>query len=191
MIKKLTSIVIILLIFSSAGCRSKEGFKETVLAQLKFNRLATLRLLDEIEKTGKADQALAWRAGPGRAPLGWQIMHLASTEDRMAGKTLSTKPLVSDALAEEFKSGKPAGDHVPSLSEVRKYLEGTRLALEKSIEEFDISRLDEKPAPDARNNFRTIFQILMWHEGHHEGQAQATFNLFKAAHHIGESKPEM
>lgn len=174
----------------SLSCEPAFDFRSVLSGQLGFDRQATLKLLDEIEKTGHAREALSWRAAPGRAPLGWQIMHIAASEDRFAAKMIGNRPLVSEALAEEFKSGKPAGDRVPELSEIRSYLERTRASLDQAIAGFDLSRLDGKPAPDAKMTFRTIFQVLIWHEGHHEGEARATFNLFKAAHHLDGSSTE-
>lgn len=177
--KKVCFIIVFLL---AAGCTTQDP-RPFLKSQLDFNRQATLRMLDEMEKTGKADEALAWRAGPGRAPIGWQIMHFAATEDRMA-KAFGGQATVSDAWTQEFKSGKPAGDRVPPVADVRKYLAESRSALESAIASFDLKRLDEKPAPDARFTFREMFQVLAWHEPHHHGQAQATFNLFKAARGI-------
>lgn len=179
-------LLVPLFLLSIAACKGGEDFKSLVKSQLDFNRQATNRMLDEMEKTGKADEILAWRAGPGRAPIGWQIMHFASTEDRMA-KTLGAKALVSETFPEDFKSGKTAGDKVPRMSDVRKYMADSRASLESTLAGFDLARLEEKPAPDARFTFKGMIQILMWHEPHHQGQAQATFNLFKAAHKMLES----
>ncbi len=173
--------------FALASCKGAgDEYKSLVKSQLEFNRQATGRMLDEIEKTGKSEEILSWRAGPGRAPIGWQLMHFASTEDRMA-RTFGGSALVSEAWSEEFKSGKPAGDKVPPLADVRKYMADSRASLEKAIAGFDLARLEEKPASDARFTFKGMFQILMWHEPHHQGQAQATLNLFKAAHKMLET----
>lgn len=180
-------VCISLTLILTLACKgSGSDYKNLVKSQLEFNRQATGRMLDEIEKTGKADEILAWRAGPGRAPIGWQLMHFASTEDRMA-KTFGANALVSEPWSEEFKSGKPAGNKVPSLTEIRKYMADSRASLDKAMDGFDLARLEEKPAPDARFTFKGMFQILMWHEPHHQGQAQATLNLFKAAHKMLET----
>ncbi|MBL8018286.1 MAG: DinB family protein [Leptospirales bacterium] len=164
------------------SCGGQSEYKSMVLAQLGFSRQATDKMLDEMEKTGKADQILAWRAGPGRAPIGWQIMHLAATEDRFANKLLQNGTSISDDWIKQFESGKPAGDGVPRMSDVRKYLKDSRAALEKSIGNFDLSRLDSKPPVEFPFEYRKIFQIMVWHEPHHQGQALATFNLYKASH---------
>lgn len=159
-----------------------EGLRATTLAQLAFNRKSTLRLLDEIEKTGTADQALLFRARPDAAPLGWQLMHLAATEDRMGSQAFGKGAPVSREWIVQFSSGKKAGPFVPPAAAVRAYLGKTRAALEKAIRTFDLGRLDSKPQPDARFDFRTSLHVLMYHEPHHHGQAHATFNMFKARH---------
>ncbi|MCE9598148.1 MAG: DinB family protein [Spirochaetia bacterium] len=176
-------LILVLAIVGLVGCSNSPDFKSVVIAQLNFARGSTDKMLDEMEKTGKADQVLTWRAGPGRAPIGWQIMHLAATEDRFANKLLHNGTAVSETWIKEFESGKPAGDSVPKMAEVRKYLKDTRAALEKSIMDFDLSKLDAKPAAEVPFDNRRIFQIMLWHEPHHQGQALATFNLYKAGHH--------
>ncbi len=167
-----------------AACRGTSSgsadIRDFTLAQLAFSRKSTLRLLEEIEKTGRPDEVLRFRAHPKAAPLGWQLMHLAATEDRMANQAFARRPLISTAWTEQFRSGKPAGPQVPPFAEVKRYLTESRAALEKSIREFPLSRLDTKPTPDARFDFRTSLHVLAYHEPHHQGQAHATFNIFRA-----------
>ncbi len=174
----------------TSACRDSSGeYKDFIQSQLRFQREATLKLLDEIEKTGRPAEALAWRAGPGRAPIGWQIMHLASTEDRMSG-SIGGQPAVSESWSDEFKSGKAASGNIPSAADIRKYLSDSRSSLERAVLVFDMKKIDEKPKPDSHFAYRRMFQILLWHEGHHQGQALATFNLYKAANNAGDQKQE-
>ena len=154
--------------------------KATLIEQMQFNRMVTLRLLDEIEKTGRADQVLRWSAGPGRAPIGWHFMHIASTEDQFASRMLGQKELISEAYQKEFSSQKQAGKTVPSLKEIRSYLEKTRDASVIAVENFHLGRSAEKPSEEAPFDYGTLLKILPFHEAHHQGQAQATFNLYKA-----------
>lgn len=177
------------IIFFAACNKPPADYKGLVKSQLEFSRQSTGKMLDEMEKTGRADEILAWRAGPGRAPIGWQIMHLASTEDRMA-RAIGGRALASEKYAEDFKSGKPPSDWIPKMSETRKYLADSRASLSAAIDSFDMARITEKPS-DFPFNYERMFQILIWHEPHHQGQAHATFNLFKAANKIGDNKPDM
>ncbi len=181
-------IPFILFLISACSKPPAADYKGLMLAQMEFNRQNTEKLLDEIEKSGKGDEALAWRAADGRAPLGWQLAHLAASEDRQATR-IGKAELVDEHYADEFKSGKPAGPSVPKTGPLREYLKKTRASLVKSIQDFDMSKIDEK-VPGTDNTYRKLFQIILWHEPHHQGQAHATFNLYKAAHHIGE-KPGM
>ncbi|MCB1167651.1 MAG: DinB family protein [Leptospiraceae bacterium] len=176
---KIPAILIFSILASIVACASpSDSKKEELLAQMEFNRSVTLKDLDDIEKTGKADQALRWSVSPEHAPVGWHFMHLASTEDKFASM-MSGKPLVSEKLAEQFSSGQDANRDVPSLPEVRRYLQDSRQALVAAIQDFDYNRLDEKPAPDARFDFKTMLKVIVFHEPHHQGQAHATFNLYK------------
>ncbi len=183
------SLILPAALFLSACNKPPADYKGLVKAQLEFNRQQTSKMLDEIEKTGRADEVLAWRAATGRAPIGWQIMHFASTEDRMA-KAIGGRPIVSEKWAEQFKSGKAPSEWIPKMAETRKYLAESRTSLDAAINSFDLAKMEEKPA-DFPFNFRSMFQILMWHEPHHQGQAHATFNLFKAANKIVDAKPDM
>ena len=178
----IATVAIVLLGLLSFGCRPSseaEGLRAATLAQLAFNRKVTLKLLDDLEKTGKAKQALLFRARPKAAPLGWHLMHLAATEDRMAQSFGGHTKAVSREWAEEFKSGKPAGPNVPAPAEVRRYLKETRSSLEGALARFDLKRLDTKPTPESRFDFRTSLHVLMYHEPHHQGQAHATFNMYR------------
>ncbi|MEQ8352087.1 MAG: DinB family protein [Leptospiraceae bacterium] len=146
--------------------------------QIEFNRTVTYKLLDEIEKSGKARQILAWAAGPDHAPIGWHFMHIASTEDRFA-QMLRPGPLVSEELANRYSSGKQATRNIPSPGQIRRYMDDSRSALLAAIDDFDMNRLNEKPSDEAPFDFATILKILPFHEAHHQGQAHATFNLWK------------
>lgn len=49
---------------------------------MEFSRKKTMDLLETIAKRPDAATVLAWRPGPGRAPIAWQLMHIAATDDR-------------------------------------------------------------------------------------------------------------
>jgi len=149
----------------------------TVLSQMELNRSVTFRLLDEIEKTGKANQILGWSVGD-HAPIGWHFMHLAASEDRFA-VMLGAPKLVSEDYSTRFSSGKDAPRDVPSISAMRKYLDESRASLIDALERFDLSKSGEKPSADAPFDYGTVIKIISFHEPHHQGQAHATFNLYK------------
>ncbi len=53
---------------------------ETLSRAYQFNRDRTLGLITSIEGLADPAAALAWRPGPGRAHIGWQLTHIAITE---------------------------------------------------------------------------------------------------------------
>ena len=55
---------------------------------IQWNRTRTLGFLDSIEKTADPQAVLSFRPGPGRAHIGWQLMHIAVTEDIFATERL-------------------------------------------------------------------------------------------------------
>jgi len=170
--------ILFLFVFLVAGCTNHGSLKEHVRKQLEFSRSRVNALLDDIDKTGKADQVLKWSAGKGRAPIGWQLMHIAASEDGMASGLIGKEAVISESFARDFRSFKELPQSMPSAAELRRYLEDSRSSLLRAVEKFD-SPLDQKSAPDAPFDCGTAFQIIQWHEPHHHGQAHATFNLYK------------
>ena len=62
---------------------------ELLIKNLDFARARTLGLLDSIEKEPDPQAVLSWRPGPGRAHIGWQLMHIAVTEEIFATERLA------------------------------------------------------------------------------------------------------
>ncbi len=150
----------------------------------EFNRGRTLATLDEIAKQPDPQAVLAWRPGPGRAHIGWQILHIAVTEELFATSRIrGTEPAYAD-LIPRFRGGSTPDDSVPALGTIREILSTTRSHLKETA-----GKLSESDLPNIPEGFkergwtlRTILQIIGWHEAHHQGQAHLTLNLWKAAH---------
>lgn len=58
----------------------------------------------------------------------------------------------------------------------------------KSREHLDaalskVTNLDVVPPPMKERNWtaRDLLSVYLWHEGHHQGQAHLTYNLYKAS----------
>ncbi|MGE0610176.1 MAG: DinB family protein [Pirellulales bacterium] len=150
----------------------------------KFNRGRTLGLLDAIDKLPDPQAALGWRPGPGRAHIGWQLMHLAVTEEIFATERLA--PSKAGAFTElwpRFRGGSTPDDNIPTSAELREKLAIGREHLFATLREFPDSRLQEIPPALAERKLtiRNVLDILSWHEAHHQGQAHITLNLYKAA----------
>ena len=93
---------------------------EVMKQSFTFNRNRTLALCDEIAKLPDPQAALAFRPGPGRAHLGWQLMHIGVTEELFASERLAPdKAGQWTELWPRFRGGSKADDNVPTLAEIR------------------------------------------------------------------------
>ncbi len=156
----------------------------SLIAACQFNRTRTLALLDRIEQEADPQQVLAWRPGPGRAHIGWQLMHIGITEELFATERLErVQPSLWPDLVPRFKGGSTPDDDVPSAAQIRGVLGQSRTRLLDTLEQFGDKDLGWVPAPLKERNLSLldILHILAWHEGHHQGQAHITLNLFKAS----------
>jgi uncharacterized damage-inducible protein DinB len=150
----------------------------------QFYRGRTLGLLDAIEKLSDPQAALAWRPGAGRAHIGWQLMHIAVTEEIFATERLN--PHKAGAFTElwpRFRGGSKPDDNVPTAADIREKLAAGREHLLATLREYTEDRLTEIPPALAERKLtvRDVLYILGWHEAHHQGQAHITLNLYKAA----------
>jgi len=155
---------------------------ETYIQSWQFNRTKSLATLAEIEKLSESKAALAWRPGLGRAHAAWQFMHVAITEELFAtARILGTEPAFGDFI-ERFRGGSTPDENIPSLEQVRNTLDESRMhliSMASSMNEQDLPRIP--PAFEQRGwTIRTAFQVLGWHESHHQGQIHLTMNMLKS-----------
>ncbi len=149
----------------------------------EFNRARTLATLDEIEKLPDPQAALAYRLAPGRAHIAWQLAHIGVTEDIFANERLvPERPGRFGELWPRFRGGSQADDQVPTLAELREILSESRVQLLATLATFSDDQLDQVPPPLAEKQWTilTVLHIVGWHEAHHQGQAHAILNAFKA-----------
>lgn len=160
------------------------SFIETCLSQWDLNRARTLAKLDEIANLPDAAAVLAWRPGPGRAHIAWQLMHIGVTEELFATERLiGTAPAFPDLLP-RFRGGSTPDDNIPTVDRIRDVLDAARTHLQQTISTFQETDLATIP-PALKERGLSIgqsLQLLAWHEAHHQGQAHITLNLWKAAH---------
>ncbi len=156
---------------------------ELLIKSLEFARARTLGLLDGIEKEPDPPAILAWRPGPGRAHIGWQLTHVAVTEEIFATERLAPEkqPHWKD-LWPRFRGGSTPDDDVPSVAMIRDVLTGAREHLLGTLRAIGDDRLDGIPEAlrERKLTVRDVFCVLAWHEAHHHGQAHLTCNLYKA-----------
>jgi uncharacterized damage-inducible protein DinB len=148
---------------------------------LDYNRSRTLGLLDAIAKDADPQKALGWRPGPGRAHAAWQLMHIAATDDRHVHVRMTGGEPAHPDLVRRFAGGSTPDDQIPTLDEIRTYLTTQRDEMLKHLRGLDHAMLEKKPAETQPWTYRDWIKLLAWHEAHHQGQAHAVYNLYKAA----------
>ena len=155
---------------------------DVIVELWKTNRERTLATLDTIEKSGQAEVILGWRPGPGRAHIAWQLMHIGITEGLFATERLLGKAAIYPEYAPRFKGGSTPDDDIPTLAQIREVLETTRAELLSTVSSFLDTDLETIPESFRERGWtlKRILHILNWHEGHHQGQAHLTYNLWKA-----------
>src|SRR6187399_677936 len=133
----------------------------------EFNRARTLTTLEEIEKLPQPAAALAYRLGPGRAHIGWQLLHIGITEEIFATERLAPdKSPRWTELWPRFRGGSKADDNIPSTAEIREILGESRKRLIDTLANYSDERLGEIPPPLAQRKltFLDALHIISWHE---------------------------
>ena len=148
---------------------------------LEFTRKKTLDTLDAIAKRPDAQAVLGWRPGPGRAHIAWQLMHIAATDDRHLTVRMKSGEVAEPENVKRFAGGSTPDDSVPTVEEIRRYLTERRAAMLEHLASITDADLPKKPNDAAPWTYETWFQVLTWHEAHHQGQAHLTVNLYKTA----------
>ena len=152
---------------------------------IEFNRTRTLSTLDDIAKQPNPAAVLGFRPGPGRAHIAWQFLHVGITEELFATERLiaGATPAYAD-LAPRFKGGSTPDDDIPELGLIRKVLDESRGHLLATLGKFTDADLPTIfPWFKERGwTFGRVLQVLCWHEGHHQGQAHLSYNIWKATH---------
>src|SRR5438270_12097243 len=118
---------------------------------LDFNRSKTLAFIDNLAKQENAAKVLAWRPGPGRAHIAWQLMHIAATDDRHVHVRMAPpggQP--NDAeLVRRFAGGSTPDDEIPSVEVIKSYLDAQRKEVIAFLKKLDDKALATKPNEQA------------------------------------------
>ncbi len=149
---------------------------------LELPRRKTLELLDAIARTPDPAAVLGWRPGPGRAHLAWQLMHIAATDDRHLNVRMKGGTARDPERVRRFAGGSVPDDDIPSVEEIRRYLSDRRQDMLDHLRTLRDDQLPTKPTPEAPWTYQEWIHVLAWHEGHHQGQAHLTLNLYRATH---------
>src|SRR5262245_48582783 len=147
---------------------------------MEMSRKKTADLIAAIEKRPDAKAVLAWRPGPGRAHLAWQLMHLGATDDRHLYVRMRAGEPHDAEMVRRFAGGSAVDDNVPSLEQIKSYIDARRSEILQQLDGLSEAQLATKPNDTAPWTYLEWYQVLAWHEAHHQGQAHLTFNLYKA-----------
>jgi len=150
-----------------------------LIEQLDYARTRTLGTLEAIAKEADASKILGWRAAPGRAHIGWQLMHLAATDDRHVHVRMTGGQPSDPELIRRFAGGSTPDDDIPTVDQIRSYLAAQRNDMLTHLRGVPPEMLDKKPDDAQPWTYREWLKLLAWHEAHHQGQAHATLNLYK------------
>ena len=155
---------------------------EIVESCWEFNRERTLGLLDQVAGLPDPADALGWRAAAGRAPIAWQLMHIGVTEELFASERILGTPPAFAEFVPRFRGGSTPDDDVPAVEQIRDVLATTRKHLVETFAKYSDADLATIPEPFQERGWPLgkILRVLAWHEAHHQGQAHATLNLYKA-----------
>jgi uncharacterized damage-inducible protein DinB len=159
--------------------------KTDLIELFEFARSKSLATLDAIAKEPDTAAILAWRPGPGRAHLAWQLMHLGATDDRHLYIRMKGGEPKEPEYVRRFAGGSTPDDNIPTLDEIRRYISARRQEMLDHLRTLDEAQVSKKPNEQAPWTYAEWIRLLAWHEGHHQGQAHLTLNLYKAAHPKG------
>src|SRR5688572_27941703 len=96
---------------------------QVLLQTLEFHRIRINGIWDAIAKLPEPMAALRWRPAPGRAHIGWQLMHIAITEEIFATERLCpARPVKFAELWPRFRGGSTPDEQIPSVEEIRQTL---------------------------------------------------------------------
>jgi len=155
---------------------------------LELSRKKTNELLDGVAKLPNPAEALAFRPGPGRAHLAWQLMHIGATDDRHLNTRMGKGQAKEPEYIRRFAFGSVPDENVPGVDEIRRYLNIRRQEVIDFLATLKDEDLPKKPHEQAPWTYQEWIPVLAMHEGHHHGQAHLTLNLYKAAKGLMEKK---
>ena len=160
---------------------------ENAIRSLQFNRTRTLAALERAAQEPDPQRVLAWRPGPGRAHVAWQLMHVGITEELFATERLiaGAQPRFAD-LVPRFRGGSTPDEDIPPPETIFSVLSQTREHLLVTLGRFTDADLATTPEAlpqrlrDQKFTLHDVLNLLSWHEAHHQGQSHITLNLYKA-----------
>jgi hypothetical protein len=119
--------------------------------------------------------------GKGRAHIAWQLMHCAATYDRYLNFRILNQDAKYPDLVKSYGNGSvPNSKLIVKIEEILSAFEITTKPYYSYFESLDPEKIEDKPHLAAEKTHREILHLLNWHEASHMGQAQITWNAFRA-----------
>jgi len=147
--------------------------------QLEFVRKKTLDTVEAIAKMPDPAAVLGFRPGPGRAHIGWQLMHIAATDDRHLNVRIGGGKAKELEYERRYAGGSTPDDEIPTIDEIKRYLAEHRTAMLAMLDKATDDELTKKPYETSPFPLEEWFRIWAWHEAHHQGQVHLSLNLYK------------
>ena len=166
-----------------AGKKSIMNEITALIRQHKMIRSRLIGLIKEIQSTSYAQDALQWSMpfGKGRAHIAWQFMHCAATIDRYLNFRILNQEPKNPELVKSYGNGSiPNPKLILKTEEILSALDITIQPYYIYFENLAPEKIDLKPHLEAEKTHREILELLNWHEASHTGQAQITWNSFRA-----------
>ena len=156
---------------------------KALLDQHKYIRSRVIGFIREIEATPYSQEALHWSMpfGKGRAHIAWQLMHCAATYDRYLNFRILNQDARYPDLVKAYGNGSvPNPKIIVKVEEILSALETTTSPYYNYFQSLPPEKIQDKPHLAAEKTHREILHLLNWHEASHMGQAQITWNAFRA-----------
>ena len=154
-----------------------------LINQHKYIRSRVIGFTKEIEATPYSQEALHWSMpfGKGRAHIAWQLMHCAATYDRYLNfRILNQEPKNPDLIKVYGNGSVPNSKIIITVKDILSALDISTQPYYDYFETLAPENIESKPHETADKTHREILHLLNWHEASHMGQAQITWNAFRA-----------
>ncbi len=154
-----------------------------LIGQHKYIRSRIIGFIKEIEATPYSQEALHWSMpfGKGRAHIAWQFLHCAATYDRYLNFRILNQEAKYLELVKAYGNGSvPNPKIIVKAEEILSALDITIKPYYEYFETLAPDKIENKPHDGADKTHREILHLLNWHEASHMGQAQITWNAFRA-----------
>jgi hypothetical protein len=155
----------------------------TLTQQHKYIRSRVIGFIKEIEATPYSQEALHWSMpfGKGRAHIAWQLLHCAATYDRYLNFRILNQESKYPELVKAYGNGSvPNPKIIVKVEEILSALDMTTKPYYNYFNNLAPDKIESKPHESADKTHREILHLLNWHEASHMGQAQITWNSFRA-----------